>query len=71
MTNCQKCGVDLDVDIDLYTIFCTACLDEAVAEADMRNSAIERGDTTVPNMTARERERVLAVRKEQRDAIAD
>lgn len=71
MNKCIKCNLPTDVDIDEWTFIHTRCLNEAVERIDDRTARIERGDTSVENLTPEERKLILERRKEQRNAIED
>ena len=61
----------MDTDIDSYSVLHYHCADSVQQEANERFAAIEQGHTNIPNMTQVEREIALAVRRDQRAAVAD
>ena len=71
MNTCQKCGAPMRCDWDYWTIFCNDCLNAAREEVKERRERIAIGDTTVPDLTKEERQRVLQVRREQRAAVVE
>ena len=77
--NCIHCDKEIVYDADHYAatgiwrrpLTHDHCSKQASRESVARSEAVSEGRTNVPNMTPEERDLVLAIRKEQRDAVTD